>query len=139
MLRELLKAMFGDMFNRKIVDSVAAFTSSEHMAEFIRVIKNSLWPNGSPAMSPPPRDEATRMRTKVAAKMALLSCISDEIKHLIGSETTRQGVLRVFELFQDPVLNRRLVYVLLEALIDSLFQGQNIPEFFRKFHAGSSR
>ena len=66
------------------------------------------------------------------------SYVSDEIKHLIGSETTRQGVLRVFELFQDPVLNRRLLYVLIEALADSLFQGQNMTEFFEKFHTSSS-
>jgi len=138
MLRELLRAMYGDVFNRKIVDSVAALTSSEQVAEYIKVIKNSLWPNGSPAMTRPPRDEATRMRTRVTAKTALLSCISDEIKHLIGSETTRQGVLRVFELFQDPVLNRRLLYVLIEALADSLFQGQNMTEFFEKFHTSSS-
>ena len=64
--------------------------------------------------------------------------ISDEIKHLIGSETTRQGILRVFELFQDPVLNRRLWYVIIETLADSLFQGQNTTEFFEKFHASSS-
>ena len=50
------------------------------------------------------------MRTRVSAKMALLSCISDEMKHLIGNETTRQGVLRVFDLFQNPIFNRRFVF-----------------------------
>ena len=39
MLRELLRAMYGDVFNRKIVDSVAALTSSEQVAEYIKVIK----------------------------------------------------------------------------------------------------
>ena len=63
----------------------------------------------------------------------------DEMKHLIGSETTRQGVLRVFELFQNPVLNKRLVYVLLEGLIDTLFPTHNTPEFFLKMHSVSAR
>lgn len=35
---------------------------------------------GVPAMSCPPRDEATRMRTRVVAKMALLGRISGEIE-----------------------------------------------------------
>jgi len=138
MLREIMRAMFGDVFNKRIVDSVAALTAPEQVVEFIRVIKNSLWPMGVPAMSCPPRDEATRMRTRVVAKMALLGRISDEMKHLIGSETTRQGVLRVFELFQNPCLNKRLLYVVLEGLIDTLFPQSNTADFFIKMHSVSN-
>ena len=125
------------------------------------MFRNSFWPNGSPAMPRPARDEATKMRTRVAAKMALLSCIpgktfqhdlhfspllisenvftADEIKHLIGSETTRQGVLRVFDLLQNPVLNRRLVYSFLEEIIDTLYPEQKIPEFFEKLNSSSPK
>lgn len=78
-------------------------------------------------------------RTRVAAKVALLSCLSDELKHIIGSETTRGGLLRVFELFQQPVLNRRLLYVLLEGIIETLFPQNNLVEIFRKLYAVSPR
>jgi sorting nexin-13 len=64
---------------------------------------------------------------------------SDEMKHLIGSETTRQGVLRVFELFQNPCLNRRLAYVVLENLVHELFPQHSVPEFFTKMHSVSNR
>lgn len=106
-------------------------------------------------MPRPCRDEATKMRTRVAAKMSLLSLFSgivtftsyfcclqlfilthriiiDEIKHLIGSETTREGVFRIFELFQNPVLNRRLFYVIFEAMLDTLFPESNVDELFDK-------
>ena len=62
----------------------------------------------------------------------------DEIKHLIGSETTREGVLRIFELFQNPVLYRRLLFVIFEGVIDALFPENNIDELFEKFHVESS-
>lgn len=39
MLREIMRAMFGDVFNKRIVDSVAALTAPEQVVEFIRVIK----------------------------------------------------------------------------------------------------
>lgn len=39
MLREILRAMFGDVFNQKIVDCVATATSPEQVAELIHVIK----------------------------------------------------------------------------------------------------
>jgi len=61
----------------------------------------------------------------------------DEIKHLIGSETTRQGVVRVFDLLQNPILNRRLVYVFVEEIVDTLFPEQNMSEFFQKLHSSA--
>ncbi|XP_045026303.1 sorting nexin-13 isoform X3 [Daphnia magna] len=131
-LREILRAMFGDVFNQKIVDYVVTATSPEQVAEFIQVINCSFWPHGVPALPRPCRDEATKMRTRVAAKMSLLSLFSDEIKHLIGSETTREGVFRIFELFQNPVLNRRLFYVIFEAVVDTLFPETNVDELFEK-------
>ncbi|XP_046643877.1 sorting nexin-13-like [Daphnia pulicaria] len=137
-LREILRAMFGDVFNQKIVDYVVTATSPEQVAELIQVIKNSCWPNGVPAMPRPSRDEATKMRTRVAAKMSLLSLFSDEIKHLIGSETTREGVLRIFELLQNPILNRRLLFVIFEGVIDVLFPESNIDELFEKLYVETS-
>lgn len=110
-------------------------------------------------MPRPSRDEATKMRTRVAAKMSLLSLFSgmrmsifllrlvinlllivhqDEIKHLIGSETTREGVLRIFELLQNPILNRRLLFVIFEGVIDVLFPESNIDELFEKLYVETS-
>ena len=39
MLREILRAMFGDVFNQKIVDYVQNATSPEQVAELIHLIK----------------------------------------------------------------------------------------------------
>ena len=39
MLREILRAMFGDVFNQKIVDSIAVITSPEQVSEAIRIFK----------------------------------------------------------------------------------------------------
>ena len=62
----------------------------------------------------------------------------DEIKHLIGSETTREGVLRIFELLQNPVLNRRLLYVIFEGVAETLFPDSNIDELYEKLHSDNS-
>lgn len=75
----------------------------------------------------------------MAAKVALLSCLSDELKHIIGSETTRRGLLRVFELFQRPVLNRRLLYVLLEGIIENLFPQNDLVTIIHKLYSVSPR
>ncbi|KAJ9575635.1 hypothetical protein L9F63_007496, partial [Diploptera punctata] len=139
LLRQIIRTMFGDIVNRRILDYVSLMTSPEQVADYLRAFKQSFWPNGSKAESRPPRDDATRMRTRVAAKVALLSSLSDELKHIIGSETTRRGLLCVFELFQHPVLNRRLLYVLLEGILETLFPNHNLNQIFRKLHSRSSR
>lgn len=64
---------------------------------------------------------------------------SEELRHLIGTETTRQGVMLVFNMFQHPKLNRRLVYVVLEGLLTTIFPDNKFEETFRKLHSQSPR
>ncbi|XP_071563914.1 sorting nexin-13 isoform X3 [Temnothorax nylanderi] len=139
LLRQIIRTMFGDIVNRRIVEYVSFMTSPSKVAGYLRLFKNSFWPNGVKAESKPSRDTEMKNRTRVAAKIALLSCLSDELKHIIGSETTRRGLLRVFELFQRPVLNRRLLYVLLEGVVETLFPQNNLVTVFRKLYSVSPR
>ncbi|XP_031846368.1 sorting nexin-13 [Nomia melanderi] len=139
LLRQIIRTMFGDIVNRRIVEYVSLLTSPAKVAGYLKMFKNSFWPNGVKAERKPPRDPETKDRTRVAAKVALLSCLSDELKHIIGSETTRRGLLRVFELFQRPVLNRRLLYVLLEGIVETLFPENNLTDIFQKLYSVSPR
>ncbi len=66
-------------------------------------------------------------------------CFLDDIRRLIGSDTTRQGVIRVFNMFQHPTLNKRLVYVILEGILETLFPENKFEELFRKLHSRSPR
>lgn len=45
MLREILRTMFGDVFNQRILDYVTNATSAEHIAELIYVIRHVFLPN----------------------------------------------------------------------------------------------
>lgn len=139
LLRQIVRTMFGDIVNRKILDYVSYITSPENVANYLYVFKQSFWPNGNKYETKPERDIATKYRTRVAAKVALLSCLSDELKHIIGSETTRRGLLMVFELFQKPMLNRRLLYVLLEGIVCTLFPEKDFQKIFCQLHSKSKR
>lgn len=63
--------------------------------------------------------------------------LTDDLRRIIGSDTTRRGMLCVFEMFQQQALNRRLVYVLMEGMLASLFPNNKFCELFRKWHATS--
>ena len=55
----------------------------------------------------------------------------------LGSDTTRRGVTRVFNMFQHRALNKRLVYVIFEGMLTTLFPDHSFPEVFQKIHSGS--
>ena len=69
----------------------------------------------------------------------LMLLFADDIRRLVGTETTRQGVIRVFNMFQHRTLNKRLVYVILEGILETLFPDHKFPEVFRTIHSRSPR
>ncbi|XP_078394977.1 sorting nexin-13 isoform X3 [Cetorhinus maximus] len=139
LLQQLIRATYGDTINRKIVDHVDWMTSPEQVAETVKRFRDSFWPNGILAETAPRREKAIRMRSRVAAKTKMLVIMPDELKHIIGAETTRKGILRVFEMFQHNQLNRRLVYVFLEGFLETLFPQHKFRELFIKLHSRSQR
>ncbi|XP_016314765.1 sorting nexin-13-like isoform X6 [Sinocyclocheilus anshuiensis] len=139
LLQQLIKATSGDTINRKIVDHVDYMTSPEQVSDYVKRFRDSYWPNGILAETPPRRDKSLRMRTRVAAKTTLLGTMPDELKHIIGAETTRKGILRVFDMFQHQPLNRRLACVFLEGFLETLFPQYKFPELFVKLYSRSPR
>ncbi|KAL0962049.1 hypothetical protein UPYG_G00335070 [Umbra pygmaea] len=139
LLQQLIRATYGDTINRKIVDHVDFMTAPEQVADYVKKFRDSYWPNGILAETPPRRDKNIRMRTRVAAKTNLLGIMPDELKHIIGADTTRKGILRVFDMFQHGPMNRRLVYVLLEGFLETMFPQYKFPELFVKLHSRSPR
>lgn len=138
-LQQIAKTMFGDSINRKIIDHVAYLTSPEQMAEYLKHFKDTYWPNGVLAETSAQRDFDTKMRTRIVCKTKLFGSLSEELRHLIGTETTRQGVMLVFNMFQHQKLNRRLVYIVLEGLLETIFPDNKFQETFRKLHSQSPR
>ena len=66
-------------------------------------------------------------------------CASDELKHILGAETMRRGLLRVFEMFQHRQLNRRLLFVIIEGLLETLYPRNRLHQLFLRLHGRSPR
>ncbi|XP_030300633.1 sorting nexin-13 isoform X4 [Calypte anna] len=139
LLQQLIRATYGDTINRKIVDHVDWMTSPEQVADAVKRFRDAFWPNGILAEAAPRRDKAIRMRTRVAGKTKLLEVMPNELKHILGAETTRKGILRVFEMFQHTQLNKRMVYVFLESFLETLFPQNKFHELFNKLHSRSKQ
>ena len=92
-----------------------------------------------PAAPKQTRDENTKMRTRIVAKAALFSSFPDNLRSVIGSETSRSGMMMLFDMLQHPVLNKRLGIVILEGILETLFNEQEFKVIFQKLHSRSSR
>ncbi|KAF4531112.1 hypothetical protein B566_EDAN011137 [Ephemera danica] len=138
-VRQIVKSMFGDIVNRRILDYVSWLTSPMRVAAYIEFFRDTFWPDGSRAEVENPRTEGDKMRSRVLAKMALLASMTDEIKRIMGTETTRRGLVLVFEMFQQTQLNRRLALVLFEGILVTLFPEHDFPNTFQKLHSLSER
>ena len=59
-------------------------------------------------------------RRLIAHRFVFRLRLTDDLKHILGNETSRIGLLLLFSMFQHQVLNKRLLYVLLEGLLVEL-------------------
>ncbi|CAF3638893.1 unnamed protein product [Adineta steineri] len=138
-LKRFLRAFMGDSVNRRIATFVQHWTSAKKIAKEISRFIDGFWPNGILADKPSERDQDVRNVTQVLCKAKLLGIVSDELRHIIGSETTRRGLLRLFELLQNETLNRRFVYIVMEALLIKLFRPNDLQLIFEKLYSQSER
>ncbi|ESO99641.1 hypothetical protein LOTGIDRAFT_141791, partial [Lottia gigantea] len=138
-LRQLISATYGDTINRKIVDHVDLMTSAAQMSEYIKAFRDSFWPNGILAEPRTNRDINTKMRTRIYCKAKMLGSVPDELKTLLGADVVRLGVSRVFEMFQHRNLNKRILYVCLEGVLQTMFASNKFTELFQKLHSQSER
>lgn len=58
---------------------------------------------------------------------------------MMGAEAVRKGVARVFNMFQYKTLNKRILYVVLEGVLITLFPDNKFQDLFRKLHSRSTR
>lgn len=54
--------------------------------------------------------------------------IPDELKHVLGSETTRIGLYNFFEMLQHSQLNKRLVLVLFHHILTTIFSVESMEK-----------
>lgn len=65
--------------------------------------------------------------------------VTDEVRTLMGTDAVRMGVARVFQMFQHKTLNKRILYVVLEGVLVTLFPDNKFQAIFRKLHSRSKR
>lgn len=92
-----------------------------------------MWPEGDHFNpNPPLREDSTKLRTKLAAKIALFALLSDDLKHVVGSVTCNSGLLNFFQMLQNKKLNTRLLLVVMDHVLKEVFQTDSMTKHAAK-------
>ncbi|CAG9096368.1 unnamed protein product [Plutella xylostella] len=132
-----VRTLIADRVNKKVLELVSFLTSPRSVVQYLKTFKQ--WLQSRDQLNYAVRDDATKARTRVVAKVTLLTACSDDLRHIVGSDTARRGLLNVFDLFQSQEINRRIIFVFLECILLNLFPDNNIEDIFRRLYADSPR
>lgn len=138
-IKQIIQTTYGSTINRKIIGFINRLFSPSYIESYIKTLKKTLWPNGFRALPAPERDMNTKLRTKIATKILLLSIMPDDLGHVIGGETSRKSVMGLFNMLQSNVLNRRLVIVIFETFLIQLFPENELSAVFERLHSAGCK
>ncbi|XP_055377487.1 sorting nexin-13-like isoform X2 [Condylostylus longicornis] len=118
--------------NKKIVHHAKSLIELEKIEQLLGSVIKSIWPDGKSFRKNSPRDDTTKLRTRVAAQMSLFTLLFDDLKRVVGSETTRHGLLNLFEMWQHGKLNLRLALILLNDVLTCVYKVESMTAHVQK-------
>ncbi|XP_055546988.1 sorting nexin-13-like isoform X2 [Wyeomyia smithii] len=126
--------------NKRIVQLANTMLATDKVEAVLMAVLNNVWPDGGRFNpSPPLREDSTKLRTKLAAKIALFALLSDDLKHVVGSVTCNTGLLNFFQMLQNKKLNTRLLLILMDRFLLLLFQIDDMTKHAPTSTAGTLR
>ena len=117
---------YGSTINRQVKDTASWITSDHMIIRYIKAVKKTLWPSNDATEEKEPLMTIDEVRCK--ARESLIRNIPDWLSHLVGQQSSKVGITKVFDAFQEKTLNKLLLYDLVEILMYNLF-----PELVRSY------
>ncbi|CDQ69267.1 unnamed protein product [Oncorhynchus mykiss] len=97
--------------SQQIQDTVNWLFSEQMLVCYINILRNTFWPNGKLAPQIKARSNSERQETKERAQQKLLDNIPDALQNLVGQQSARYGIIKIFISLQETYANRHLLYV----------------------------
>ncbi|XP_077468083.1 sorting nexin-19-like [Stigmatopora argus] len=120
-IQRTIRLLFGTLIDSWLDVSVANLTSTRYWVHYLQVIQESVWPGGVlPALPQTERSQQEKDNTKKQALYCLMRLLPDLITDLLNSDKYKFSWQIVLESFQDPYINRHLVYGICDLLVEFL-------------------
>ncbi|XP_014263214.1 sorting nexin-19 [Maylandia zebra] len=126
-IQKTIRLVFGTLINRWLDVSVSNLTCTRYWVVYLQVIQEAVWPGGALPTAPVfERSQQQKDDTKQQALRCLMRLVPDLVSDVLGSEKYRLSWQTALDSFQDPHINRHLVYCIFDLLLEFLVP--EIPE-----------
>jgi sorting nexin-25 len=117
-----VRLSFGKSINKQAHEFIQWLFGDSMMVYYLMLFKESMWlPSGEISPSPPPRTDDQKHECRKRCKLKIIRNMPDAFYHLFGHQTSQQGVIKIFESFQDVRLNKHLLYSVFELIVFEVF------------------
>ncbi|XP_021087725.1 sorting nexin-19 isoform X3 [Mesocricetus auratus] len=128
-MHKFLRLIFGTLVQRWLEVQVANLTCPQRWVQYLRLLRESIWPGGVlPKFPRPGRTQAQKAATEKQALQSLMSILPDFLVEILGVNKCRLSWSLVLESFQQPLINRHLIYCLGDIILEFLDLGASVKE-----------
>ncbi|XP_055457266.1 sorting nexin-19 isoform X1 [Psammomys obesus] len=128
-MQKFLRLAFGTLVQRWLEVQVANLTSPQRWAQYLRLLRESIWPGGVlPKFPRPGRTEAQKAATEKQALQSLMGILPDFLVEILGVNKCLLSWTLVLESFQQPLINRHLIYCLGDIILEYLDLSASVEE-----------
>ncbi|NXB28740.1 SNX19 protein, partial [Eulacestoma nigropectus] len=120
-IQKVFNVIFGTLVQRWLEVQVVTLTCTQRWVQYLQLLQESIWPGGVlPAVPKPPRTEEQKKATAEQALQSLMGILPNVIQEILGTSKCRMSWNLVLESLSQPVINRHLVFCLLDILLEFL-------------------
>ncbi|NXF71010.1 SNX19 protein, partial [Sclerurus mexicanus] len=120
-IQKVFNLLFGTLVQRWLEVQMFNLTCTQRWVQYLQLLQESIWPGGVlPAVPKPPRTEEQKKATAEQALQSLMGILPNVIQEILGTSKCRMSWKLVLESLSQPVINKHLVFCLLDILLEFL-------------------
>ena len=119
-LKHYLQQGYKGKLQTIFMENAKKLVAEDSVLEKLDTLRTTFFPNGKWAESAPARTPEMKAETKKAARAVILRNIPELFSHMVGRYNAVCGMTLVFDLFQHQLLNKQLLYNVLDVVLNIL-------------------
>ncbi|NXG06023.1 SNX19 protein, partial [Sakesphorus luctuosus] len=120
-IQKVFNLLFGTLVQRWLEVQMFTLTCTQRWVQYLQLLQESIWPGGVlPAVPKPPRTKEQKKATAEQALQSLMGILPNVIQEILGPSKCEMSWNLVLESLSQPVINKHLVFCLLDIVLEFL-------------------
>ena len=111
----------GQDLRRTLLDFHVNYLSGKSLASWIKYGRDKIWPGGVLFESAPELSQREKAELENKSKSCIHNCFPDQLKHVLGSEITNEGLDLLHEMFQNRIVLKSMMYMMFDTILLEMF------------------